>query len=129
MDQGPYEFVVSGTGEDYIDLANTYLFVEAQITKTDGSALDVDSDVGPVNLWMHSLFSDISVSINEKLVFSPTSMYSYRAYLETLLSYGTAAKDSQLTGVVWYKDTPDSWTAGKKRKQRIRRKTRIDCGE
>jgi hypothetical protein len=40
-DQGPYEFVVSGTGEDYIDLANTYLFVEAQITKTDGSALDV----------------------------------------------------------------------------------------
>jgi hypothetical protein len=26
--------------------------------------------------------------------------------LETLLSYGPAAKDSQLTGVVWYKDTP-----------------------
>jgi hypothetical protein len=36
-DQGPYEFVVSGTREDYIDLAYTYLFVEAQITKTDGS--------------------------------------------------------------------------------------------
>ena len=45
-DQGPYEFVVSGVGEDYIDLANTHLFVEAQITKADGSALDVDSDVG-----------------------------------------------------------------------------------
>ena len=44
-DQGPYEFVVSDTGEDYIDLDNTYLFVEAQITKTDGSALDLDSDV------------------------------------------------------------------------------------
>jgi hypothetical protein len=26
-DQGPYEFVVSGVGEDYIDLANTHLFV------------------------------------------------------------------------------------------------------
>jgi hypothetical protein len=45
-DQGPYEFVVSCAGEDYIDLANTHLFVEAQITKADGSALDVDSDVG-----------------------------------------------------------------------------------
>jgi hypothetical protein len=43
------EFVVSGTGEDYIDLANTYLFVEAQITKTDGSALDVDSVGGTTN--------------------------------------------------------------------------------
>jgi hypothetical protein len=115
-DQGPYEFVVSGTGEDYIDLANTYLFVEAQITKTDGSALNVDSDVGPVNLWMHSLFSDVSVSINEKLVFPPTSMYSYRAYLETLLSYGTAAKDSQLTGVVWYKDTPGFMDSREKKK-------------
>jgi hypothetical protein len=30
-DQGSYEFAVSGTGDEYIDLANTYLFVEAQI--------------------------------------------------------------------------------------------------
>ena len=31
-------------------------------------------------------------------------MYPYRAYLETLLSYGPAAKDSQLTSEMWYKD-------------------------
>ena len=105
-DQGPYEFVVSGAGEDYIDLANTYLFVEAQIVKADGTNLAADSDVGPVNLWMHSLFSDVSVSLNEKLVSPPTSVYPYRAYIETLLSYGPAAKESQLTGVMWYKDTP-----------------------
>ena len=128
-DQGPYEFVMSGTREDYIDLANTYLFIEEQITKAEGSALDVVSDVGPINLWMHSLFSDVNVSINKKLVFSPTSMYPYRAYLETLLSYGPAAKDSQLTGVVWYKDTPGFMDSREKRKQRIRRKTCADCGE
>ena len=33
-------------------------------------------------------------------------MYHYRAYIETLFSYGPAAKKSQLTGVMWYKDTP-----------------------
>jgi hypothetical protein len=33
-------------------------------------------------------------------------MYPYRAYIETLLSYGPAAKESQLTSVMWYKDTP-----------------------
>ena len=38
-DQGPYEFAVSGAGDDYIDLANTYLFVEAQILNTYGSNL------------------------------------------------------------------------------------------
>jgi hypothetical protein len=55
---------------------------------------------------MHSLFSDVSVSLNETLVSPPTSMYPYRVYIETLLSYGPAATKSQLTGVMWYKDTP-----------------------
>ena len=54
-------------GDDYIDLANTYLFVEAQIVDDDDTALDGGADVGPVNLWMHSLFSDVSVSLNGKL--------------------------------------------------------------
>ena len=105
-DQGPYEFAVSGAGDDYIDLANTYPFVEAQIMDDDDTALDGGADVGPVNLWMHSLFSDVSVSLNENLVSPPTSLYPYRAYIEILLSYGPAAKESQLTGVMWYKDTP-----------------------
>jgi hypothetical protein len=30
-DQGPYEYTVSGAGDDYIDLANTYLFVEIDV--------------------------------------------------------------------------------------------------
>jgi hypothetical protein len=39
--------------DDYIDLANTYLFVEAQIVDDDDTALDGGADVGPVNLWFH----------------------------------------------------------------------------
>ena len=39
-DQGPYEFAVSGAGDNYIDLANTYLFVEAHIMDDDDTALD-----------------------------------------------------------------------------------------
>ena len=34
-----------------------------------------------------------------------TNTYAYRAYIETLLSYGTDAKDTQLTGQLWHKDT------------------------
>jgi hypothetical protein len=45
-DQDPYEFAVSGAGEDYINPFNTYLFVEAQIVNTDGSDLDADTDAG-----------------------------------------------------------------------------------
>jgi hypothetical protein len=64
-DQDPYECAVSGAGDDYIDLFNTYLFVEAHIMNTDGSNLDPDTDVGHVDLWM---FSDVSVSLSDKLV-------------------------------------------------------------
>ena len=71
---------------------STYLFVEAQIVDDDDAAFDGGEDDGPVNLWMHSLFSDVSVSLNEKLVSQPTSLYSCRAYKETLLRYGPAAK-------------------------------------
>jgi hypothetical protein len=38
------------------------MFVEAQIVNTDGSNLEPDTDVGTVDLWMHSLFSDVSAS-------------------------------------------------------------------
>jgi hypothetical protein len=66
----------------FIDLFNPYLFVESHIVNTDGSNLDPVTDVGSVDLWMHSLFSDVSVSLSEKLVSPPTNMYPYRAYIE-----------------------------------------------
>ena len=34
-----------------------------------------------------------------------TGTYAYHAYLETLLYYGPAAKQSQLTAPMFYKDT------------------------
>jgi hypothetical protein len=85
-DHGPYEFAIRGAGDDYIDLTNTYLFVEAQIMDDDDTALDGGADVGSVNLRMHCLFSDVSVGLSENLVSPPTSLYPYRAYIAILLS-------------------------------------------
>ena len=39
-------------------------------------------------------------------VTQATGTYAYRAYMETLLNYGPAAKESQLTAAMFYKDTP-----------------------
>jgi hypothetical protein len=54
-DQGPYEFAVSGAGDDYIDLANTYPFVEAQIMDDDDTALDGGADLPGVSLYHMTL--------------------------------------------------------------------------
>ena len=36
-DSGPIEFNVSGSGEEYLDLARTLLFLKAKITKANGT--------------------------------------------------------------------------------------------
>ena len=75
------------TTSTFFQHLHTYLFVEAHIVNTDGSDLDADTDVIPVNLWIHSLFSDVTVSLSEKLVSPPTSMGLHR-YSSQLLTTG-----------------------------------------
>ena len=103
-DRGPVEFEIIGNGECYVDFANTFLHVTAKITKGDGGALAGDAKTGPVNLLLHSLFSQVDVSLNGTQITSSTNTYPYRAILETLLSYGRDAKESQLTSELFYKD-------------------------
>ena len=104
-DNCPNEFNIPGAGEDYIDLTNTFLHLSVKITAADGANIADAAAIGPVNLLMHSLFSQVDVALNDKLISSSTNTYAYRAYLETLLNYGKEAKKFQLTSVMWYKNT------------------------
>ena len=102
---GPIEFVVPGAGDAYIDLANTYLLVRAKVFRGVGTDIADDTRVAPVNNWLHSLFSHVDVHLNDTLVTPSSNTYPFRAYVETLLSYGAEAKKTQLTSQLWYKDT------------------------
>ena len=102
---GPIEFLLPGSGDTYLDLASSYLHVQAKVTKGNGTPLDPDNAVAPVNNWLHSLFSQVDVYLNGTLVTPSTNTYPYCAYIETLLSYGSEAKETQLTSQLWYKDT------------------------
>ena len=44
------------------------------------------------------------MSLNDSIVSTSLNTFAYRAYIETLLSYGPAAKKSQLTAALYYKD-------------------------
>ena len=124
-DGGVITFLSPGT-EDYVDLARTILVVRAKVTKADGADLGAGEKVryffivntsfpninfsnlfkvGVVNNFLHSLFKQVDVVLKGKQVTQATGAYAYRAYLETLLNYGTSAKDSQLTSALYYKDT------------------------
>ena len=100
----PIEFSITGAGQDYLDLSSTQLYVRAQIVGANNEPIAAGVHVGPVNLFLHSLFSEVDITLNDTLVTSSNNTYAYRSYLETILSYGKAAKTSQLTSALYYKD-------------------------
>ena len=102
-DGGPITFMVPGT-EDYADLSKTILVIRAKVTKANGDNLDADEKVGIVNNFLHSLFKQVDVFLKEQQVTQASGTYAYWAYLETLPNYGPAAKKSQLTSAMFYKD-------------------------
>ena len=101
----PINFLVTGTDE-YIDLSKTILTVTGKIVKDNESVLDANqTDVAPVNNFLHSLFKQVDVYLNGKQVTRAMGTYAYRAYIETLLNYDVSAKESQFCSALYYKDT------------------------
>ena len=98
----PLEFNISGSGSAYTDLSRTYLHLRARITK-QGKPLEQDDDVGPVNLWLHSLFTQCDVTIQQKLLYNSGRFYAYKSYIDTILNY-TADKSNMLAAELFYKD-------------------------
>ncbi len=105
-DDSPIEFYVAGSGEEYVDLMNSYIHLKARIVKGDGTPLsDADSKGTPVNLWLQSLFSQVDVHLNDRLVSGSSNTYPYRAMLETLLHTHKETSQSQSRCGLFYKDT------------------------
>ena len=82
------EFRVNNkAGVDYLDLANTFLSINARVVRADGKTLEAADRIVPTNLWLHSLFTQVDILLNGTLVTPSENTYPYKAYLETLLSY------------------------------------------
>ena len=105
-DTSPLEYLITGNGMDYIDPSSIQLYVRVQIVR-GAAGLDIDNThhIAPVNLLLHSMFSDVEIKLNDVVISSNNSTYGYRSYLETLMSYGSDAKNSQLESSLYYQDT------------------------
>ena len=89
-------FYVPAEYDTYID-PNIRLLVRGRLTKDNGTDLDKSDFAGVTNNLLHSLFSQCTIAINGETVRPAADYYNYRAYLETLLSYGSDATESHLT--------------------------------
>ena len=117
---GPVELKYRGGDDEYLDLNDTYLYVRARILDEKGEELKATERVGegaeardqipdksvvfPVNYFLNSCFTQVEVFLNNKTVGSTNTLYPYRAYLETMLTYSPDSKKHQLVASLFHQD-------------------------
>jgi hypothetical protein len=103
----PVEFHIPATPQYYIDLSHTLLHLQIQLVKQDGSVLNEEHKAAPINCIAQTMFQQVDIYLNDKLVTASTNMYPYRAMIETLLNYGQGAKSTWLTNSLFIHDTAE----------------------
>ena len=108
------DFYIAESGQDFINLAKSQLEIKAKIVKDGTPPKQGDpvpkvppalaDEVGPVNLLLQSLFSQVDMWMNNTRVSSTTSNYAYQAYIPTTLSYGITFKETCLSSQLYAKD-------------------------
>jgi len=96
-------FFILADNETYIDL-DIKLYVKGKLICSHGKVLDATDYTAGTNNFLHSLFSQCSVSLNGVNITPASELYPYHAYLESLLTYGSDAANSHLTNAYWYLD-------------------------
>ena len=103
VDQNDLEFLIPADNETYID-PDINLYVRGKLTKFDGTILDEKDFTSVTNNFLHSLFSQCTVSLNGTTITRSTELYNYRSLLETLLTYCNDAATIHLRNAMWIMD-------------------------
>ena len=88
----PFEIICPASTTEFTALSLTRLYGVCQILNKDGSLVE-NENFSICNLFPHSIFSQIDLEIDGQNLTVSDHLYPYKAYLETLLSYGNDAKN------------------------------------
>ncbi|XP_027047185.1 uncharacterized protein LOC113674887 [Pocillopora damicornis] len=91
----PIEFVIPGSRE-YIDFSRGYFRMDLILKKTDGGNLAAASQRWLAPNAFHAIIKQPSIYVNGTLTTEQTDTYAYKAYLETILNYGTEDEETIL---------------------------------
>ena len=93
----PIEFVINVGSNCYLDLADSWLSITARIKKADGTSCVKTTDtVAPGNVFFQTMFQNLSVYINGKLVYDSANCYAHDAYINRVLTMPASLKNSKL---------------------------------
>ena len=80
--------------QDFSDLSESYVELKVQILKPDGTKTDAQAATDSyalINQPVSSLFSSVNVRLNDQLLSDSYGTHPYKAYLQTILNFGSDA--------------------------------------
>lgn len=103
---GPMEFRVISSHNECVVPTFIKLGGEIKIVQENGSNLLEADKSSVVNLPIDSLFSYITVELNNVQIEHTSYLYPYKAFFEKTLSYSRAAKETHMLNSLYHADTP-----------------------
>lgn len=109
--EGPFDIIVPPAPNLWWDLASSQILVTGQFVDEKGDNIAADGVVAPVNLLLHSLFTNIEFELSSQLMTDPNQLMPYRALFETLCTYSADVLNTRGYCEMWKKDTAGKMTA------------------
>ena len=93
------EFFIPGNQDEYIDFNDTKLRLDLSVQRTPDTVA-----VAPANNILGSMFSDVSVQLNDVTIQGGEPYYPYKAMIETLLLFDAGSKKTHRRAGGYIKD-------------------------
>lgn len=111
--KGPHTFVIEPMVDKYMQMNRTRLELTVMVVKGDGTPISRYSDVvAPVNLLGALYWKEVVVRLNgQSFDGASTINAGYKAYIETMLSCDSIARDTHLNASFWHEDDPGHYSS------------------
>ena len=110
-DGAPIEFYIPASTEEYLDLKNTRLHVTCRIIKRTGAECAATDIVTPVNDLFNSLWSNVELFLNDRLISHSNNTHGYTSMVSHLIHDSEESLSSERSMRLIYKDTAGSMNA------------------
>ncbi|XP_021963596.1 uncharacterized protein F54H12.2-like [Folsomia candida] len=99
----PLTFIIQGNDLQYIDFSETQLYVRCKIVDSKGAA-QTSSNIAPVNNFLHSMIHQVTILLNDVQITPPSTLYPYKAFMETFLSFVKDYTKTQAQAALYSKE-------------------------
>ncbi len=90
------EFMINGSQTEYLDLNDTFIYLNLKVKNKNSSDLPDAASVTPRNYMLNALFSDVTLSLNDTVIEGGDRLYPYKATIENIFHFAEDTKRIQL---------------------------------